>query len=86
MRHMTSEEHYNSVIHASGCLEYGADCRGKVEFHTVGSSMKAWPRCEYHAERRLERYEHSIEKYADSVLAPDWFDPSIAGERWDDDY
>lgn len=86
MTHMTNEEYYNSVIHASSCLEYGEDCRGAVEFHVVGASMNAWPRCEYHAELRLERYENSIEKYADSDVPPDWFDPSFAGERWDDDY
>lgn len=24
--------------------------------------------------------------YPDSSTAPDWFDPTYAGERWDDDY
>jgi len=36
--------------------------------------------------RRLERYENSIERYADSDVAPSWFDPSYAGERWNEDY
>jgi hypothetical protein len=35
---------------------------------------------------RLERYEDSMEKYARSDVAPSWFDPADAGERWDDDY
>lgn len=83
---MTQEDMYNKILEASNCLEYGDDCRGPVEFHTVGASLKAWPRCEYHAEQRMDRYENSIEKYADSDIAPDWFDPTIAGERWDDDY
>ena len=33
----------------------------------------------------LDRYENSIERYADSDVPPDWFDPAAAGERWDDD-
>ena len=28
----------------------------------------------------------SLARWADSDLAPSWFDPSAAGERWDDDY
>jgi len=83
---MSREEHYNSRVSASNCLEYGEDCNGSVEFHTVGSSLRAWPRCEFHAEKRWERYENSIERYADSDVAPDWFDASIAGESWTEDY
>jgi hypothetical protein len=67
------------------CLEYGSDCLGEVELHAVGSSLKAWPRCDFHAARRQDRYERSIERYGDSDGVPDWFDASYAGERWDDD-
>ena len=67
------------------CLEANEDCEGPVEWCTVGSSLKAWPRCDYHFQRRLDRYEDSMERYADSDVEPDWFDPTYAGERWDDD-
>jgi hypothetical protein len=67
------------------CLEYGTDCLGDVDLHWVGTSTKAWPRCQFHAARRQQRYEDSIERYADSDVPPDWFDPSVAGERWNED-
>lgn len=70
------------------CLDdYGeGTCEGPVEFHTVGSSLRAFPRCTKHYGERLDRYENSLERYADSDVPPDWFDPAAAGERWDDDY
>lgn len=69
------------------CLEdYGeGTCSGPVEYHSLGSG-NAFPRCEKHWSERLDRYENSIEQYADSDVAPSWFDPADAGERWDDDY
>lgn len=67
------------------CLESGPDCRGKVDMWTT-DGLRYWPRCDFHGERRLERYENSIERYANSDVAPSWFDPSYAGERWNDDY
>lgn len=71
---------------AEECLNYNPDeCRGPVAFHTTGDSLKAWPRCDFHQEQRQESYENSIERYANSSVAPSWFDPSYAGERWDED-
>lgn len=72
------------------CLDGGREddpCRGPVERHpSPGSrSMATWPRCEHHWARRLDRYEEA-ERWADSDVPPPWFDPTIAGERWDDDY
>lgn len=67
------------------CLEHGSDCSGRVEYCAVPGG-NAFPRCSYHFEQRLDRYENSIERYADSDVAPDWFDPTYCGERWDDDY
>jgi hypothetical protein len=62
-------------------------CRGPVEFHSVDPGRAtAVPRCTFHWNRRLERREQSIERYENSDVPPAWFDPSAAGERWDDDY
>lgn len=36
------------------------------------------------AVRYGNRNSDSIARYADSDVPPDWFDPSIAGESWDD--
>jgi hypothetical protein len=68
---------------ADECLEYGPDCEGPVDLHTVGTSMRAFPRCQFHIDQRWESYENSMERYADSDLVPEWFDPSYAGESWD---
>ena len=69
------------------CLEHGPDCKGKVEYHITPNrtDMKAFPRCEYHWAKRLDDYENSMEKYAESHVAPDWFDPAYAGESWDEE-
>lgn len=73
-------------LDADECLNFSEHCVGPVEYHAVGSSLKAWPRCDFHAEQREDQYENSLERYADSDIAPDWFDPADAGERWEDDY
>jgi hypothetical protein len=65
------------------CLEADDDCCGAVEYQLVGRADRAWPRCQHHAQLRQERYEDSMEQYADTDVAPDWFDPSYAGESWD---
>lgn len=70
------------------CLDYADhDCSGPVEdWWSGGMNGRTWPRCTFHGERRLESYETSMERYADSDVAPDWFDPAYAGGRWEDDY
>lgn len=67
------------------CLEANEHCEGPVNMWTT-DGLRSWPRCEYHGLRRLERHDNSLEAWADSDVAPSWFDPSYAGERWDDDY
>jgi hypothetical protein len=79
--HITAEVPFD----ADECLEYGPDCSGPVELHWAGG-QRSWPRCTHHGEQRRERYENSLERYADSDVVPDWFDPTYAGERWEDDY
>lgn len=69
---------------AHECLEYGANgehCSGPVDLVWAGGN-RSWPRCEYHGEERMRRYDESIK---DSDIAPSWLDPSYAGERWDDE-
>lgn len=70
------------------CLDDRGDkqCVGEVQYHTL-DGIKSWPRCDYHFDLRLKRYEESeTERYAHSDVAPPGFDPSYAGERWDDEY
>jgi len=65
------------------CLEaHDGKCQGEVNLHTTGSRLKAFPRCDWHQERREDRYNNSMERYADSPNPPSWFDPTYAGEEW----
>lgn len=77
------------VLEEDDCLDFRDDgtCQGKVEYHTL-DGLKSWPRCAHHFDLRMLAYEDpdSLERYANSDVAPSWFDPADAGERWDDDY
>lgn len=68
------------------CIQYDPDvCEGEVDYFSpygFGGPL----RCDYHVQKRIESYENSMERYADSSVPPDWFDESYAGERWSDDY
>lgn len=69
----------------SECIEYTPGvCRGEVQpFSPRGFGGPL--RCGHHIDKRIESYENSMERYANSDVVPDWFDPNYAGERWDDD-
>ena len=68
------------------CLDDHGDgtCSGPVEMRWPGYGERSWPRCEKHGEERIEKAEETKRRYPQH--APDDFDPSYAGERWDDDY
>lgn len=69
------------------CLEDGPDCEGKVEYHLNPDreDLKTFPRCAYHQGKRLERAEAHIKDGWNSDVPPAWFDPTYAGERWEED-
>ena len=67
-----------------GCLRFDDNCQGNLEqrFTTLGTEI--WE-CAYHA-REMAKWRRQLnERYPDSPVAPEWFDPSYAGESWDDD-
>ena len=73
--------------HQPTCLEQGPDCRGEVTYlPPLSGTGRSYPRCEFHADKRWDLQERLNRDYPDSPAPPDWFDPSAAGERWDDDY
>lgn len=85
IHHITVEE----ALPAEDCLDYSDECRGPVDYHSIGSSLKGFPRCDFHLGKRLERREGSSEMYADSDVPPSWFNASWGGtneygEHWDD--
>jgi hypothetical protein len=66
------------------CLDGPEGCSGAVEFRMpLSPSGRAFPRCDKHWGIRLDKEEDSIPWRSD--IAPSWFDPAYAGERWDDD-
>lgn len=68
------------------CLNaHDGKCNGPVEWRSTGDAYKAWPRCTFHGEKREEQYWNSMERYANSDVAPSWFDPTYAGEVWNDE-
>lgn len=69
------------------CLDANrGGCRGPVELRPslTGTGM-AIPRCDAHWSKRLDQEQEWRAVYPDSPIAPSWFDPTAAGEVWDED-
>lgn len=67
------------------CLEERDDntCSGEVNYHSIDPGrLSAFPRCDKHWGERLQRRENSLERYENSDVVPNWFDPTYAGEQW----
>jgi hypothetical protein len=61
-------------------------CAGAVEYRSPTSPTgKSFPRCDAHWSAHLDWYAEHRRKYPDSDIPPAWFDPTAAGERWEDD-
>jgi len=71
------------------CLDrHNGECTGEVEYRPpLSSTERRFPRCDGHWEKRLEKQREIDERYApNSDVPPLGFDPTYAGERWDEDY
>lgn len=69
------------------CLDQRPEnaCRGPVEYRmALSATGKSFPRCDKHWDERLVKDEEIRRRYPEH--APADFDPSYAGERWDEDY
>jgi hypothetical protein len=65
------------------CLQHNQDCRGQVECREpLSGTGKSFPRCDHHWDKRLDEQERINRTYP--VNAPRDFDPTYAGENWDD--
>lgn len=68
------------------CMNKSPECAGAVEYRPAPPyGERSYRRCEFHQEKRWAQYEGSLEQEAQSPIPPAWFDPSYAGERWDED-
>lgn len=73
------------LTHAD-CIDGPDDCRGNMEYrHALSGTGRSFPRCDHHWELRLDEQERIDRDYPDSDTPPAWFDPSYAGESWDDE-
>lgn len=62
-------------------------CDGAVEYrYPLSGTGRSFVRCDRHWEDRLAIQEGINRRYPDSPFAPAGFDPTYAGERWDEDY
>jgi hypothetical protein len=67
---------------ATDCVQFSTDCRGTVDWFDPSGRGRGALRCGHHADERARQYAGSIERYANSDVAPAWLDPSYAGETW----
>lgn len=68
------------------CIQaHDGDCEGEVEYRfALSATGVSYPRCDKHWAERLEVQRGIEERYPHHQPAD--FDPSYAGERWDDEY
>lgn len=70
-----------------GCLRAPHDqehCTRELVQRFTDLDTEIWE-CTYHSEQSLQRNRELNERYPDSPNPPSWFDPTIAGESWDED-
>lgn len=67
------------------CIDGPDGCKGDVLMRWPGYGDKSWPRCQKHADARLEHEDDAIYRYAnpDGPCEPMGFDPYDAGESWE---
>lgn len=66
------------------CLDADKTCQGTVEYRTpLSGTGRSFPRCAKHWSERLDVQEQINQRYP--TFAPSDFDPTYAGEAWDED-
>lgn len=77
------EMHYDELAE---CLDsHVSECEGPVEYRfPLTATGRSFPRCDKHWAERLDRQAEIDRRYPDSPIPPDDFDPTYAGEVWDD--
>lgn len=70
---------------ASDCVDRDDTCKGTVEEHSSRSGMTSARRCAGHWESHNRRLDRIARDFPDSPFAPSWFDPTYAGESWNED-
>jgi hypothetical protein len=74
------------VTEPLSCLDGPEGCRGPVEWRmALSATGRNFPRCDRHWANRLDVQAAIGRRYPDQPTPPSDFDPSYAGESWDED-
>lgn len=74
-------------IHECLRAHYDNPCQGEVTARaSFGGTGALIYECVKHMDESYERNNEHCRNYPDSDIPPAWFDPTYAGERWNDDY
>lgn len=69
------------------CLNEEDDsCYGEITERVSAGGTCMIERCVKHWQDRDDLEDRLNRDYPDSDVAPAWFDPTYAGEHWNDDY
>ena len=79
-----------AIYDPEACLDGPDGCTGATfPRPALSGSGVYYPRCDGHYGAYVERVQPRMDeirrRYPDTDTPPDWFDPTYAGERWDDD-
>lgn len=80
--------HLPTCPDAPKCLDGPDGCSGTVEYRmALSGTGQPFPRCDGHWRQRLDVQDGINARYGhpDSASPPAGFDPSYAGESWDED-
>lgn len=87
---MPTEREYDKdgyeILTPEDCMDHrDGKCKGKVEYRwPLSGTGKSFVRCDAHWSIRLDVQEGINRRYP--TMQPSDFDPSYAGESWDEDY
>jgi hypothetical protein len=79
---------YDDQGYEHECLDERGEqtCRGPLQYRmALSGTGKSFVRCDKHWGDRLAMQDKINNRYPDSEFAPSDFDPTYAGERWNDD-
>jgi hypothetical protein len=70
--------------HQHGEHQHGeVTCAGEVTYWTRPSDFKSFPKCAKHHDEATTEFDRINRTYGvTSDVAPQWIDPSYAGEQW----
>jgi hypothetical protein len=67
------------------CIDGPDECKGQTLYReSLSGTGTPIPRCDKHWHKRLDLQDEINQRYPEH--APSDFDPSYAGESWDEDY